>query len=90
MPNLDNYVKAGFLDKKKEKAQAEEMKETLNIKTPSLETSAGSLSGGNQQKIVIAKWVLHQPKNRMQQQLHKPLPISVLKQLVEQKSKIPI
>ena len=38
------------------------MKETLNIKTPSLETSAESLSGGNQQKIVIAKWVLHQPK----------------------------
>lgn len=62
LPNLDNYVKARFLDKKKEKAQAEEMKETLNIKTPSLETSAGSLSGGNQQKIVIAKWVLHQPK----------------------------
>ncbi len=62
LPNLDNYLKARFLDKKKEKLQAEGMKETLNIKTPSLETSAESLSGGNQQKIVIAKWVLHQPK----------------------------
>ena len=38
------------------------MKETLNIKTPTLDTPAGSLSGGNQQKIVIAKWLLHKPK----------------------------
>ena len=33
------------------------MQETLNIKTPSLDTPAGSLSGGNQQKVVLAKWI---------------------------------
>lgn len=32
------------------------------IKTASLETSAGALSGGNQQKIVLAKWLLTKPK----------------------------
>ena len=34
----------------------------LAIKTASLETSAGSLSGGNQQKIVLAKWLLTKPR----------------------------
>ncbi|WP_411335815.1 sugar ABC transporter ATP-binding protein [Ruminococcus gauvreauii] len=62
LPNLNSYAKAEFINKKKEKADSTEMKETLNIKTPTLDTPAGSLSGGNQQKIVIAKWLLHKPK----------------------------
>ncbi len=61
LPNLKRY--SGFLlNKRKERKDAEEMKERLNIKTPSVETPAQSLSGGNQQKVVIAKWLLQNPK----------------------------
>ena len=62
LPNLSSYLRGIFLNKQKEKKDSAGMKETLNIKTPSLDTPAGSLSGGNQQKIVIAKWLLHHPK----------------------------
>jgi len=62
LPNLSRYIRLHFLNKKEEKKESIEMKEALNIKTPTLETPSGSLSGGNQQKIVIAKWLLHHPK----------------------------
>ena len=62
LPNLASYLRGIFLNKKSEKKDSVEMQEILNIKTPSLDTPAGSLSGGNQQKIVIAKWLLHHPK----------------------------
>ena len=39
----------------------EEYIEKLNIKTPSADQIVGNLSGGNQQKIVIAKWLLNDP-----------------------------
>ena len=39
-----------------------EMVKKLNIKTPGLDTAAASLSGGNQQKIVIGKWIAANPK----------------------------
>ena len=43
------------------KRQSEEYIEKLNIKTPSADQIVGNLSGGNQQKIVIAKWLLNDP-----------------------------
>ena len=46
-----------FLDAKKHRAISEENIKTLRIKTPTLETPAGTLSGGNQQKVVIGKWL---------------------------------
>ena len=42
---------------KEEYANAEEYVKELEIKTPKLTTKAGSLSGGNQQKVSIAKWL---------------------------------
>lgn len=42
--------------------QAQKWCENYRIKTPSLNTPASSLSGGNQQKIVISKWVATKPK----------------------------
>lgn len=50
------YVKAGlFLDKKKEKENAAAFIEKFQIKTPSLEQLVGNLSGGNQQKVILAR-----------------------------------
>lgn len=51
------YSKAKLIDLKKEKANAEIYKERLEIKTPSMNTLVGKLSGGNQQKVSIAKWL---------------------------------
>ena len=51
-------IKTGFmLDQKKEKRMAEEMTKSLNVKTPSLSQIVRNLSGGNQQKVVFAKWL---------------------------------
>ena len=46
-----------MLDKKKERAAATELAEELGVKTPSMLQIAGNLSGGNQQKVVFAKWL---------------------------------
>lgn len=61
LPNLSKYTKF-VINKKAELTDGEDMIRKLNIKTPSTETNTASLSGGNQQKIVIAKWLLHNPK----------------------------
>ena len=50
------------LDHRKERQRATEISKRMNVKTPSLETLISSLSGGNQQKIVIAKWLLCSPE----------------------------
>ena len=60
LPNLKRY--RGFLlNKKREREDALEMKEKLAIKAPTIGTEAQNLSGGNQQKVVIAKWLLQNP-----------------------------
>ena len=60
LPNLKKY-RGVFLNKIAERKDAEEMKQKLRIKTPTIDTPAMSLSGGNQQKVVIAKWLLQNP-----------------------------
>ena len=62
LPNLDTYVKRLFINDRQVVIDAEHMIKKLSIKTPGGKTPAGSLSGGNQQKIVIAKWLLHNPE----------------------------
>ncbi|GAI34340.1 unnamed protein product, partial [marine sediment metagenome] len=52
----------GFTRPARERAAAKTEVLRLAIKTASIDTPAGSLSGGNQQKIVIAKWLQTQPK----------------------------
>lgn len=53
-----HFLKAGlFLDKKKEKRNAEHYIAKLNIRTPSGDETMGNLSGGNQQKAVLARWL---------------------------------
>jgi simple sugar transport system ATP-binding protein len=53
---------AGLLNRKGEVANAMNMVKKLNIRTPDVETNVQNLSGGNQQKTVIARWVLTDPQ----------------------------
>ncbi len=55
--NLKEVSKAGFLDKGREKEATLKQVEEMNIKTPSIHQKALYLSGGNQQKILIGKWL---------------------------------
>lgn len=56
--SLDNILSHKFLNFKKEHALCSELREKLSIKTPNLATRSKNLSGGNQQKVVIARWLL--------------------------------
>lgn len=58
MASLDKFVNGVFINKKKEKEVAKEYAEKLKTKTASVETPVVTLSGGNQQKVVIAKWLV--------------------------------
>ena len=57
LPLLRRISHFFFLDKKKEDGMILKYKEALNIKTPSLGQQVRNLSGGNQQKVVIGKWL---------------------------------
>lgn len=57
MPFVKKFLKRGVLRLSEEQRQAHKMIMDYRIKTPGEETKAGDLSGGNQQKIVIAKWI---------------------------------
>ncbi len=59
---LKDFVKGLFINLKEERKTAQKWINNYRIKTPSLDTPASSLSGGNQQKIVISKWVATKPK----------------------------
>ncbi|MGF7003994.1 ribose transport system ATP-binding protein [Lachnospiraceae bacterium PF1-21] len=58
MASLNHFMKGIFIDKKKEAQVAEKYVEQLKTKTPSVEQLVVNLSGGNQQKVVIAKWLV--------------------------------
>ncbi len=59
---IDDLVRGFVIDKKKEAELVNEWVAKLNVKTPNLQVQMDSLSGGNQQKVVIAKWLLINPK----------------------------
>jgi len=62
MAALRNFFsKNGVVNSNDEIVSAEEFKNKINIKANSIEQTVGSLSGGNQQKVVLAKWMLTQP-----------------------------
>ena len=59
LPSLTRHMKSfGFLNHPWEDKTAEEMVKKLRVKTPSTETIIGNLSGGNQQKVILAKWLV--------------------------------
>lgn len=59
---LSSFAKMGFVRKAMQEKAAEAYVGNMSIKTPSIDQLAGNLSGGNQQKVVLAKWLLIEPK----------------------------
>lgn len=57
MPIYQQISKAFVIDRKKETAIAEKYKEEISIKAPSVAQLVKNLSGGNQQKVILAKWL---------------------------------
>ena len=62
LPSLVRTSKNGFLRMAREFALAREYTNRLDLRAASLDTNVGDLSGGNQQKVVIAKWLATLPK----------------------------
>ena len=61
LANLKGVTRRGVIDKDKELAVAEEYRAKLRTKTPSVLQNVGNLSGGNQQKVLLAKWMYADP-----------------------------
>ncbi|HET9206212.1 MAG TPA: ATP-binding cassette domain-containing protein, partial [Burkholderiaceae bacterium] len=62
LPNLRAYARRWVVALAAERRNAERQKQDLNIRAPDLDTAAGLLSGGNQQKVVLAKWLSMSPR----------------------------
>ncbi|MGG1480754.1 sugar ABC transporter ATP-binding protein [Bacillus smithii] len=62
LPNLFSLAPKGIVQSEEEEKFVDMMSKRLKIKTSSTEEAAGNLSGGNQQKVVIAKWIGIGPK----------------------------
>ena len=61
LANLDAVSNKSIIDKDKEYLVSVEYKDKLKTKTPSVEQNVGNLSGGNQQKVLLAKWMFAEP-----------------------------
>jgi len=61
MANLDAVSNRSVIDKDKEYSVAVDYKNKLKTKAPTVEQNVGNLSGGNQQKVLLAKWMFADP-----------------------------
>lgn len=57
MINMEMITSNGIINMKKDKELSNNMVKKLNIKLPSIESKVQNISGGNQQKVVLAKWL---------------------------------
>lgn len=62
LPNLPARQRRLVINRKREKKECLEMAEKLKVKASGIEADAYSMSGGNQQKVVLAKWIMADPK----------------------------
>ncbi len=63
LPTLHQYVgRLGLIRREQELATAEQFRQRLAIRTPSVSEAVGRLSGGNQQKVMLSKWLNVQPR----------------------------
>jgi ribose transport system ATP-binding protein len=58
LATIDRVTRFGLIDRKRERTAVERVIEQMRVRTPSRQTRTGNLSGGNQQKVVIGKWLL--------------------------------
>ena len=57
LPNIDHFTNLGFVDRNREVTEVEKLTKRLRVKAPSIESITAGLSGGNQQKVALAKWM---------------------------------
>ena len=62
LPSLPRLCTGGLIQRKSERELAERQVTSLNVKTPGIEARALNLSGGNQQKVVLGKWLAMSPR----------------------------
>ena len=62
LPNIRRFSTIYSINKHREVHECQKFIQYLSIKTPSIDTIVNNLSGGNQQKVVIAKWLMSEPK----------------------------
>jgi len=62
LPDLASYLRFWLVRTAREAENARRQRERLKIRAPDVATSVGSLSGGNQQKVVLAKWLSMRPR----------------------------
>jgi ABC-type sugar transport system ATPase subunit len=62
LPHLHRFSKAGVISRKREREVAAELVERLNVQPPRLKNDVAGFSGGNQQKVLFAKWLLGDPR----------------------------
>ena len=62
LPSLSRYARAGLVRRRAEADEARRVAAQLQVKAASLDTLVGTLSGGNQQKVVLARWMSLAPK----------------------------
>ena len=60
--SLEKYGKLAFVSRKKQEAATDECIKSMRVKAPNQKTKIGSLSGGNQQKIILGRWLLRKPE----------------------------
>ena len=62
LATLPRYATAGVVREDRVRARAEDLSRRLDVRAPSTKVRVGSLSGGNQQKVLFAKWLAAEPK----------------------------
>lgn len=59
--SLKRFIYGGYAHRSKERCEVKKNFDKMNVKSPSLDTTISSLSGGNQQKVLLARWMLCNP-----------------------------
>ncbi|HKW29677.1 MAG TPA: ATP-binding cassette domain-containing protein, partial [Verrucomicrobiae bacterium] len=62
LPSLRQLSRGGLIQRKRERSVAQRQVDSLKVKTPGIESLVLNLSGGNQQKVVLAKWLAMNPR----------------------------
>lgn len=62
LPRVATYIRSGFMQRHRERRESDRLIRRFGVKTPSGDVAASQLSGGNQQKVVLAKWLSTSPR----------------------------